>query len=685
MPLTPSITQFDVNGNPIGVNTNPLAVQVSGSIGVFTQGAQLVSGSISVYTQGAQLISGTVSLASQGSTGAAVPTSALLMGVSDGTNMISLRGKAASTAALSTDPALVVSVSPNTIVSSSVPDNVSTGALGALNAAVTLNMAGLNGVSMQLAAGTLIGVLVAEVSVDGGTTWVGTYFDDAVTGQKKNAIQYTASNTATTQAIILNAGTGQVRIRVSAYTSGTANCTVRGSMALDPSLLYAVMSGSVSPPTTAMVGGVEQSVGGGIIRQLRVDGNSLRTTSEMIMFQDAIEGSTINPWIRQLTNSQTIAQSSCIITLNNGSLTTASSYSIITTIKQFQKLPRTPISLRFKARLTSNTAGQHIVSEMGFSSINSATANISNGCCFRWRVDGTLAAVVAVGGTETVVQVLAQGVISTSAYYMYDVTIHDDYVRFVMSSATTAAPLVDMIIPALSTNQNLFLLSHLPSYARLYVDATGGGTAAKLLISEHIVHMLDTTHNKPWADQMSGVNRYGSVNPTTYAQNCQLANAAAPAAQTPSNTTAPYTTLGGEYLVNATAGAETMLTIFGFTIPNPYVFNLTGIRIQLPVVLGAAVGTRTNLQWFVVHGASSANLSSATNAIRIPLSGLQTVAAAAAIGAVFTGEAVEFYPKQPITCLSQTVLHVGYKCWSGAATASLQFRGTVFIDGYFEL
>jgi len=89
----PAAILIDVNGNSIGVNTNPLAVQVSGSLAgtnVYTHGAQLISGSVSVYTQGAQLISGTISILNtvqSGSTALGFPT---LVGGTD-TNGI-LRG-----------------------------------------------------------------------------------------------------------------------------------------------------------------------------------------------------------------------------------------------------------------------------------------------------------------------------------------------------------------------------------------------------------------------------------------------------------------------------------------------------------------------------------------------------------------------------------------------------------------
>lgn len=160
--------------------------------------------------------------------------------------------KAASTAAAAADPSLVVALSPNT-PTPGVADVTATGALGALNAAVTITTPGLAGVGFQLAAGTLIGTIVAEVSYDGGTTWNANYFDQ---NNKLTSIVFGSANTAQAGSLIGEAGAGQYRVRVSAYTSGTANITLRASEIADPAVLFAGVPGSTTqPPTTAQVAG----------------------------------------------------------------------------------------------------------------------------------------------------------------------------------------------------------------------------------------------------------------------------------------------------------------------------------------------------------------------------------------------------------------------------------------------
>lgn len=160
--------------------------------------------------------------------------------------------KAASTAPLTTDAALVITESPN---SPSLTDTTASGTLGALNANVSVSLAGQTGSGFQLAAGTLIGTIVPEVSTDGGTTWNPTYIDQDG-GNKVSSVIFASSNAATTGTIAGVGGTGLARIRVSAYTSGTANITLRASDVNDPSILYGGIPGAtVQPPTAAQIAG----------------------------------------------------------------------------------------------------------------------------------------------------------------------------------------------------------------------------------------------------------------------------------------------------------------------------------------------------------------------------------------------------------------------------------------------
>ena len=157
--------------------------------------------------------------------------------ITDGTNTATV--KAASTAAVATDPALVVAISPNNTVSvSGVADTTASGTLNALNAVVAINLMGQNGVGFQLNAGTLIGTIVPEISFDGGATWIMTQFNDPNTGNKSTSIVFSSNNTNIARSIILGNGASNARVRVSAFTSGTATCNIRASQSCNSSTLF---------------------------------------------------------------------------------------------------------------------------------------------------------------------------------------------------------------------------------------------------------------------------------------------------------------------------------------------------------------------------------------------------------------------------------------------------------------
>lgn len=151
-----------------------------------------------------------------------------------------------------------VAFAADTVVPLSViPDISQTGTLGALNAAGTLTTVhGCSSVGMQLDAGTLVGTIVPEVSLDSGTSWTTTFFDDPSTSNKATTIVYGSSNTATSRTLVGAGGGSSFRVRVSVYTSGTATVHLRCSAISDPSELYSgAPSSTTQPPTVAQVGG----------------------------------------------------------------------------------------------------------------------------------------------------------------------------------------------------------------------------------------------------------------------------------------------------------------------------------------------------------------------------------------------------------------------------------------------
>ncbi len=133
------------------------------------------------------------------------------------------------------------SVPGNQILHAQSPDSFTAStALGALNATVSLAVNGLNSVGFQLAAGTLIGTIKPQASIDGGTTWLDVQFFDFANSSNVSSITFSASNTLKILSINTISGSSHIRVIVSAYTSGTANAILRASQITGTSTITAV-------------------------------------------------------------------------------------------------------------------------------------------------------------------------------------------------------------------------------------------------------------------------------------------------------------------------------------------------------------------------------------------------------------------------------------------------------------
>ncbi len=174
-----------------------------------------------------------------GEAGATAPTAAVQVAGNDGTNL----------------RVLLTDNTGRLLTTFSSTDTTATGNLNALNATVAVTLAGQAGAGFDLAAGTLVGTIVPEISYD-NTSWETTFFEDPTTGNKVASIVFGASNTHTARSIYCPTGAGFARVRVSAFTSGTAAITVRASEVDGPVFLCTGASGGAAPPTITQVGGV---------------------------------------------------------------------------------------------------------------------------------------------------------------------------------------------------------------------------------------------------------------------------------------------------------------------------------------------------------------------------------------------------------------------------------------------
>ena len=186
--------------------------------------------------------------------------------------------KAASTAAATTDSALVVAISPNNTVGLSAGTNAigtvslsavqtNFGALGALNQVIgpwnVFNQKGASVVVNAISAPTGITV-VAEVTID-GSNWNTAYMKDA-NGVISSSITNAQLVVGTVRTIILPLGGYQARLRMSGWTSGTVTFVAASSHTDGDMNLSVSQNGTTSQPISV------QQVGGW-------DGANLRAMS----------------------------------------------------------------------------------------------------------------------------------------------------------------------------------------------------------------------------------------------------------------------------------------------------------------------------------------------------------------------------------------------------------------------
>jgi hypothetical protein len=637
--------------------------------------------------------------------------------ITDGTNGPAAV-KPASTAAVATDPALVVAISPNNSVSFTTADVTSSGALGSNGANVVITHPGLASVGFQLAAGTFIGTIVPQISYDGGTTWNNTYFIDNATLQVTSSLVYASNNTAAAKTILQAGGAGMTRVFVSAYTSGTANATVRASAMEDTYATFAGPPGSAVPPVAALVAGTDSTntrilktdsagrqivVGNDgpnvltvtnpvLIAPYRDDftvgewsfgeGYRLRVGNESLSFLENFDGATINTvrWTQSnLTMTQSQAQTA--FTLNANSTTTASTYSILTSTKSFQYTGEYGLEARFRGKIIFQA---NAVTEIGFLAC-ATTATPTNGVFFRITSAGTQQLVINYNGTETTATI-GTPIVSGTNYqfilYMYGTIARLDVLNWDNSTSSTTT----LQVP--TTQAALIQTGHIPVAARVYNTATPPASAAQIVLAGVTVSQLDLSGEKAWEAQLGDLMRFANSDPLTGAQLQNFTNNTAPttiAAASLSNTTAAYTTLGGGFAFNPPASSENDYILFAYQVPAGFDLMIWSVSIQAMLLGAQSTTTPQVYEWGVAVGSSAVSL--ATGGANPPIRqiiGMQQAPKSASIGDSLNPAQLVWTPRVPITCYGGKYVHIFLRPISSNLTSGQVIRGCATVDGAFQ-
>lgn len=423
------------------------------------------------------------------------------------------------------------------------------------------------------------------------------------------------------------------------------------------------------------------------------DDYRLRVGIDCPLFNHSFEGTVVaTDRFNQSLSTMTTAQASGFLSINSGNATASGNYGIVTTRKAFPILGTYQTYCNMWVREANQTA-TNAVSEWGLG-YAATTATPTDGMFFRRLSGGGLRAVVNFAGAETVATIDTTSVPGGDGSGAYDATernhylidLHNDYANFWINDVLVASIATPSSQPTPTSS------SEQPVFARVYNSGVASA-GRRVEIGFITVEQGDANWGKPWAHTMAGMGGHSSqVQPgTAVAQTANWSNSAAPASASLSNTAAGYTSMGGQYQFAATATNETDWALFGYqnpagsnALPGKTLY-ITEIRIGEMFVTGAAAVNATMFFWAVGIGSSAVSLATTDAATtvspkRIALGG-QGFLAAAAVGASAPGFLVTF--QTPLPVHNGAFLHIILKQLNGAATASLVWRGTVTVNGYF--
>lgn len=427
------------------------------------------------------------------------------------------------------------------------------------------------------------------------------------------------------------------------------------------------------------------------------ENGTLKTSIDSLLFFEQTDGANVNTnlW-NQSTLTQTIAQASGFVTLNSGSSVAVNTYSILSSIKAMPIYGQMPLYVAINAK-TANLPLTNATCELGLGTA-ATNAAPTDGAFFRWKPDGTFAAVINNNGTETTSANLTGSFSSftgdetvvlpptAGTTYLYEIVLVEDVVQFVVNDVLVA----EVAVP---TTQNFPVNAGRQTVmARVYNGAVSPASAPQLSIGQVVVNQQALNQNKLWKESLTSLGRGAYQSPVTaFGQTANHTNSTSPTSATLSNTAAGYTTLGGRFQFAAVAGAATDFALFAFQVPVGYQLYITGLRMDT-VVTGAAIATTaTVLDWSVAVNSSAVSLATADGAgtwapRRIPI-GIQGFSLVAPTGPKQIGdsaEAITFAFDPPLVVDSQRFFHIILQVPVGTATASQVFRGVAGVTGYFE-
>jgi hypothetical protein len=321
---------------------------------------------------------------------------------------------------------------------------------------------------------------------------------------------------------------------------------------------------------------------------------------------------------------------------------------------------------------------------------------VSDGVLFRLDGDGILKGVINSNSTETVINLVSAPAvnyaISVGTIYHFLIAVHNDVTEFwindvlvgeIPTGATLGSPMLSMSQPLTFRTLN----------------SAAAVTGQQMLVAAVSVTRGDVDSMRLWPTIQCGMGNscYNVPDGTAAGSTGSYVLSTAPAIPTAASqisSVACYSTLGGQFALIPVASAETDVLVFSYlnpaqtsAIPGK---NLIVRGITIDAASTGVVGSATGVlqQWSLAVGGTAMAMpaDSATAGTRagrrVPL-GFLSFPASAAVGSLCS-RPIDINLDSPIIIEPGTYLNVHEKQIAGVANAGQVFRGTCFINGYFE-
>lgn len=393
---------------------------------------------------------------------------------------------------------------------------------------------------------------------------------------------------------------------------------------------------------------------------------------------DSFEGNTINPlrWNIISTTMTASQTSNGGLIINSTNITTINTGYFLQSTKRFLKVQRSPIQFKFRARLN---AVNNSVMELGFGDAATFNGANTNGAYWQVTSSGAVIPVLTFNGSDLTGTDI-RSLINITNYYTFDIIIDDDEAVYIIQDTSSGLIISKQSIRLPVTGTRLWSATQLGVIARLYITGTAPVNAPNLILTDSMVLGLDIQTNKPWSHTLATLDRGFLSNPFTGAQAPQWVNSLEPANAGLSNTAASYATLGGKFQLAAPTGALTDYALFGYVVPAPSNFVITGVDIEVWNTVVASATTSTLLTWAIGVGSTAVSLATA-GIVRTGL-GAQTIPIGTAPGTSVPRLSKTF--TTPIHCPAGRFIHIILRIPVGTATATQVIAGMVNIEGYSE-